>query len=43
MTLSTLDTPALNVMAICDQRQANVSNQRTLLADADVTMSKGAA
>ena len=29
-------TPALNVMAIRDQSQANVSKQRTLLADADV-------
>ena len=31
-------TPALNVMAIRDQRHANVSQQRTLLADADVSM-----
>ena len=29
-------SPALNVMAIRDQRHANVSKQRTLLADADV-------
>ena len=29
-------TLALNVMAIRDQRQANVSKQRTLMADADV-------
>ena len=29
-------TPALNVMEIRDQRQANVSKQRTLLADVDV-------
>ena len=29
-------TPALNVMAIRDQCHANVSKQRTLLADADV-------
>ena len=29
-------TPVLNVMAIRDQRLANVSKQRTLLADVDV-------
>ena len=29
-------TPALNVMAIRDQRHTNVSKQRTLLADVDV-------
>ena len=29
-------TRALNVMAIHDQRHANVSKQRTLLADVDV-------
>ena len=31
-------TPALNVMAIHDQRHANVNKQRTLLADADVAL-----
>ena len=36
-------TPALNVMAICDQRHANVSKQRTLLADADVAPHHGSA
>ena len=36
-------TPALNVMAICDQRHANVSKQRTLLADADVAPHQGSA
>ena len=30
------ETPALNVMAIHDQRHANVSKQRTLLEDVDV-------
>ena len=34
-------TPALNVMAIRDQRHANVSKQRTLLADADVAPHRG--
>ena len=34
---------ALNVMAICDKRHANVSKQTTLLADADVTPPIGAA
>ena len=34
-------TPVLNVMAIRDQRHASVSKRRTLLADVDVTMSKG--
>ena len=34
-------TPALNVMAIRDQRHANVSKQRTLLADADVAPHHG--
>ena len=29
-------TPALNVMAIRNQRHANVSKQTTLLADVDV-------
>ena len=28
-------TPALNIMAIRDQRHANVSKQKTLLADTD--------
>ena len=36
-------TPVLNVMAICDQRHANVSKQRTLLADADVAPHYGSA
>ena len=36
-------TPALNVMAIRDQRHANVSKQRTLLADADVALHHGSA
>ena len=36
-------TPALNVMAIRDQRHANVSKQRTLLADADVAPHHGSA
>ena len=31
------DSPVLDVMAIRDQRHANVSKQRTLLADVDVT------
>ena len=34
-------TPALNVMAIRDQRHANVSKQRTLFADADVAPHHG--
>ena len=34
-------TPALNVMAIRDQRLTNVSKQRTLLADADVAPHHG--
>ena len=34
-------TPALKVMAIRDQRHANVSKQRTLLADADVAPHHG--
>ena len=34
-------TPALNVMAIRDQGHANVSKQRMLLADVDVTTFKG--
>ena len=34
-------TPALNFMAICDQRHTNVSNQRTLLADVDVAPPHG--
>ena len=37
------ETPALNVMAIRDQRHANVSKQRTLLEDVDVAPPKGAA
>ena len=37
------ETPALNVMAIRDQRHANVSKQRTLLVDVDVTPPQGAA
>ena len=36
-------TPALNVMAIRDQRHANVSTQRPLLADADVAPPHGSA
>ena len=36
-------SPALNVMAIRDQRHANVSKQRTLLADADVAPHHGSA
>ena len=36
-------TPALNVMAIRDQGHANVSKQRTLLADADVAPHHGSA
>ena len=36
-------TPALNVMAIHDQRHANVSKQRTLFADADVAPHHGSA
>ena len=35
--------PALNVMAIRDQRHANVSKQRTFLADADVAPHHGSA
>ena len=31
-----MPAPALNVMAICDQRHANVSKQTTLLAGDDV-------
>ena len=34
---------AFNVMVICNQRHANVSKQRTLLADVDVVSSHGAA
>ena len=34
---------ALNVMAIRDQRHANVSSQRMLLADADVSPHHGSA
>ena len=34
-------TPALNVMAIQNQRHANVSKQRTLLADAEVAPHRG--
>ena len=37
------ETPALNVMAIRDQRHANVSKQRTLLVAVDVALPKGAA
>ena len=36
-------TPALNVMPIRDQCHANVSKQRTLLADADVAQHHGSA
>ena len=36
-------TPALNFMAIRDQRHTNVSKQRTLLADADVARRRGSA
>ena len=36
-------TPALDVMAIRDQRHANDSKQRTLLADADVAPHHGLA
>ena len=36
-------TPALSVMAIRDQRHANVSKQRTLLANADVAPHHGPA
>ena len=36
-------TPALNVIAIRDQRHANVSKQRTLLADSDVAPHHGSA
>ena len=36
-------TPPLNVMALRDQRHANVSKQRTLLADADVNRHHGSA
>ena len=34
-------TPALSAMAICDQRHANVSEQKTLLTDADVAPHHG--
>ena len=37
------ETPVLNVMAIRDQRRANVSKQRTLLLDVDVALPQGAA
>ena len=36
-------TPALNIMAIRDQCHANVSKQRTLLADANVAPHHGLA
>ena len=36
-------TPALSVMVIRDQRHANVSKQRTLLADANVAPHFGSA
>ena len=36
-------TPAFNVMAIRDQRHANVSKQRMLLVDADVDPHHGSA
>ena len=36
-------THALNVMAIRDQRHANVSKQRTLLVEVDVALPQGAA
>ena len=35
--------PALNVIAIRDQRRANISKQRTLLADADIAPHHGSA
>ena len=35
-------TPALNVMAIRDERHANVNKQRTLLADVDIAPPQGA-
>ena len=37
------ETPARNVMAVHDQSHANVSKQRTLLVDVDVTPLQGAA
>ena len=37
------ETPAFNVMAMRDQRHANVSKQRTLLEDVDVVPPQGAA
>ena len=37
------ETPALNVMAIRDQRLAKVSKQRTLLVDIDIAPPQGAA
>ena len=37
------ETPVFNIMAICDQRHANVSKQRTLLEDVDVAPPQGAA
>ena len=36
-------TPSLNVMAIRDQRHANINKQRTFLADADVAPPHGSA
>ena len=38
-----IGTPAFNVMAIREQRHANVSKQLTLLADADVAPHHGSA
>ena len=35
-------TPTLNVMAVRDQRHTNFSQQRTLLADIDITPPHGA-
>ena len=37
------ETPTLNVMAIRDQRHANVSKQRILLEDIDVALPQGTA
>ena len=37
------ETPVLNVMAIRDQRHANVSKQKALLVDVDVAPPQGAA
>ena len=37
------ETPALNVLAMRDQRHANVSKQRTLLVDVDIAPPQGVA